>query len=293
MTHIVAVAGGKGGTGKTFVAANIAYLLGNRSIETLLVDADVENPSIQSILGIHIDRIVPVKRFKPIIDQGRCNGCGLCVEKCPEHALTLLPNNKLLFIESLCAGCGVCRLICPFNAIKYGEVVEGVFKYGRAGNGIDVVIGELVPGNRRSIVLVTKLIEEHRELFKKYSYVIIDSPPGSGGALYPIIKYSSHIIAVTEPTPLGVHDLRKFLTLMDKYGDDNKHLLVVINKYGLPSRSYSELEEIIRERDLPYVKVPYSDLVPKTYILGKPLASLYTRIELSKELDKIANFILR
>jgi len=289
MTTIVAVAGGKGGTGKTFIATNIAYILSAKKAKTLLVDADVDNPSIESVLQININRVVYAKKFKPVVNQGKCRGCGLCTEKCPHHALTLLPSKKLVFIETLCIGCSICRLVCPHNAISNGESIEGLFKYGTTREGIAVIIGELVPGNKRSIVMVTRLIEEHLEVFKKYNYVIIDSPPGTSSILHPIIKYSTHVLVITEPTPLGVHDFKKFLKLVNKYC--NKKLLVIINKYGVPSRSYGEIEEFLRKQKLPYIRIPYSNIVFKSYVSREILATMYRGTEVYRQLEKIAEFI--
>ena len=291
MTHIIAIAGGKGGTGKTFIAVNITYIIGNENEKILLIDADVENPSVPSVINISFTKIIESKSFKPVINEKKCNKCGLCVKNCPEHALTLLPTGKLLYLDTLCASCGVCQLICPTGAIGSGEKVEGLFKYGVLNDNIDIIVGELIPGNRRSAALIVRLIENHKDLFKKYKYIIVDSPPGSGVGLYSILKYATHIVAVTEPTPLGVNDLKKFLTLIDKYEWYNKKVLVVINKYGIPSNSYSDLEQIIKERGLLYVKIPYSKLVLKTYLLREPFVKLYSQTEVAEGLRRIVDFV--
>ena len=173
----------------------------------------------------------------------------------------------------------------------FGSKVDGVFKYGVVSDYIYVIIGELVPGNRRSENLIVKLIEDHKDMFKNYEYVVIDSPPGTGVGLYSILRYSSHVIAVTEPTPLGVNDLSKFLMLVSKYGGDHMKVLVVINKYGIPGNSYEELRRVIKSKGLNSVEIPYSDDVFRSYLMGKPLIEVYQQSDVVKKLRKIIEFI--
>ena len=140
MTKIITVAGGKGGTGKTTVAVNLSYLLSKRG-KTILVDADVENPCVPATIAgrIVVNRIVEVKGFKPVFDYGKCVKCGLCVEKCPEHSLTMLPSGRIIYFETLCSGCSSCMLVCPANAISEGYRLEGLFRFGRALDAMDAV----------------------------------------------------------------------------------------------------------------------------------------------------------
>lgn len=291
MTRVVAVAGGKGGTGKTLVAASIAYLLSSRGFKILIVDADVDNPSISSLLRVEFTEVKEVTSFKPVIDGGRCTGCGECVRNCHENALALLPGGRVVLIESLCDGCGVCQLVCPVGAITEGRRVDGVVRYGREAGGADLIVGELAPGCRRTAALITRLIEDHKDVFKKYDYVVIDSPPGAGGSLYPIIRYADTVVAVTEPTPLGVSDLKKFLAMLEKYWQGRRQALVVINKYGLPSKSYRELEDLISEHGLRYVKIPYSDLVPASYVRRELIVATHPESEVSKSMNEIIRYI--
>jgi len=293
MTSIVAIIGGKGGTGKTFIALNIAYLLRSMGAKVLLVDADVENPSIHTLTDTEILKVTVYKSFKPVVNEAKCSKCRLCIESCPEHSLIILPTGRIIHIESLCSGCGVCRLVCPSEAIEAGERVEGLFKYGTIkDNGIDILVGELLPNSRKSILLITRLIEDHKSLFSNYEYVIIDSPPGSSIGLYPIIKYASHIIIVTEPTPLSVNDLKKVLTLIDKYKMKTTKILIAINKYGIPGGSYDDLNNIINTRSIPHIKIPYSNLVVETYLQCKPLVKLHPESTVTSKLKEIVNFIL-
>ncbi|WFO75024.1 P-loop NTPase [Desulfurococcaceae archaeon MEX13E-LK6-19] len=290
MTKIIVVAGGKGGVGKTFIAVNLAYALYNKGSRVLLVDADVENPSVLTIVKAKITNTIVSKSFRPVINYSVCDGCGICVNYCPEHALVLLPGKKLVFYETLCGGCSVCKLVCPQNAIDEGERREGVFKYGIVDKGFDVIVGELEPGNRRSIVLITKLIEEHKKRFNNYDYVVIDSPPGTGAGLYSILRYATHIVAVTEPTPLGISDLTKFLKLIEAYKENTK-TIIVVNKYGLSAKAYKTLEEIITQKRLPYIRIPYTKLVQESYTAGQPLILYNPDPNIISKIEELANLV--
>ena len=290
MSKVIAVAGGKGGTGKTFVALNLACLL-SKTHKTLLIDADVENPSIQSVIELNIDNIKSSISFKPKINEEKCQKCGLCVKNCPEHALIMLTSGRIMYFEDLCSGCEVCRMVCPSSAISSEEKIDGVFKYGSFNEKLSIIIGEIKPGNRRSGFMVTKLMEEHKHIYDQYDYVVIDSPPGSGIALLSIIKASNTIIAVTEPTPLGLSDLTKFLALIDKYGHPGTKLIMVINKYGLPGGHHKPLEDIASKRNMPLIKLPYSEDVMISYAEKKPLIDLNPSSPLAKGIAKLSKII--
>ena len=285
----IAVAGGKGGTGKTFVAVNLARLLSSRD-KTLLVDADVENPSTLFALPAEVKEVKQVESFKPLIDEAKCSKCGLCVKNCPEHALVMLVDKRILYFEDLCCGCEVCKLVCPSSAVNRGLRVEGLFKYGSYGESLDVVVGELKPGIRRSGFMITRLIEEHRGLFEKYSYVVVDSPPGSGVGLLSVVKEADVVVAVSEPTPLGLNDLKKFLTLLERV-EKRLKVILVVNKHGLPGGLERDLEEEASKRGLPVIAIPYSELVVKSYVERRPIVDLHPESQVSKGLVEVAKLV--
>ncbi|MHC1627646.1 MAG: P-loop NTPase [Candidatus Nezhaarchaeales archaeon] len=291
MSRVIAIAGGKGGTGKTFIASNLAYAL-SKEYRVLLIDADVENPSVQTILKLDVKSIKDSRSFKPLINEEKCQKCGLCSKNCPEHALIMLISGKIMYFEDLCSGCEVCKIVCPSSAITEDAKIDGVFKYGSYGDKLDVVIGEIKPGNRRSGFMTTKLIEEHKHMYERYDYVVIDSPPGSGVALLSIIKHSDVVVAVTEPTPLGLSDLTKFLMLIDKYRKTTLKLIMAINKYDLPGGLSKPLEEIALEKGLPVVRLPYSEAVMKSYSERKPLVDLEPRSSLTQEIIKLSKMVM-
>jgi len=268
LTEIISVAGGKGGTGKTLVAVNLAYML-NQDRRTLLVDVDVDNPCTRSFFEVRQLWEKKVLEFRPKINQDLCKLCGICVRNCPEHALVMIPGKQVMLVEELCAGCGVCRLVCPFNAIEESWIEGGVVKGYETGDGIDLVVGELQPTRRRSPVMILKTLNVVKDLIEKYEYIVMDAPPGADAGIYSIMDYSETILAVTEPTPLGLMDLKKIYRLYQKFFHGRKRFMVIINKYGLPGGSDQETRRFLEENGIAWTTIPYDDLIVRSYIAGE------------------------
>ena len=268
MTEIISVAGGKGGTGKTLVAVNLAYML-NQDRRTLLVDVDVDNPCTRSFFEVRQLWEKKVLEFRPKINQDLCKLCGICVRNCPEHALVMIPGKQVMLVEELCAGCGVCRLVCPFNAIEESWIEGGVVKGYETEDGIDLVVGELQPTRRRSPVMILKTLNVVKDLIEKYEYIVMDAPPGADAGIYSIMDYSETILAVTEPTPLGLMDLKKIYRLYQKFFHGRKRFMVIINKYGLPGGSDQETRRFLEENGIAWTTIPYDDLIVRSYIAGE------------------------
>ena len=263
MARVLAVAGGKGGAGKTFVSLSLASLAASRGLRVLLVDADVSNPSATLCLAPSTQWVKNVETFLPRIDGSKCVKCLKCVEYCPERALVAVPSKGVTLVENLCNGCTLCKLVCPVNAVLDGSRVEGFIKFGRALE-IDVLSGELAVGSRREATVIQELIEEAKRVWRGYDAVIIDSPPGTSAKLYPILREAEGIAIVTEPTPLGLSDFTKFLELLDRLGKLGR-AVAALNKAGLSPSIEARIKELCESRGIPLVEVPYSDSVPKAY----------------------------
>ena len=289
MSKIVAVLGGKGGVGKTFVAVNVAKVLGEEG-RTLLIDADVDNPST-----IHFLKAEPVWRervesFVPAIDRSRCVECLNCVKHCPERALFHIPGNGVKLVPDLCNGCGVCRIVCPANAVGEGRKVEGWIEFYRC-EYVDLLLGRLEIGSRREAFVIEKLLSRAARMWSGYSYVVIDSPPGSSAKLYPIARSSSSIALVTEPTPLGLSDLIKALNLVEKVCRGAR-VVLVINKSGLNREVEERILEIARSRNLRVFSIPYSDTVPRSIAGRRMYVDTYVD-DISQSLRELARELVR
>jgi len=198
---IISVASGKGGTGKTTVAVNLALsLIDSHSVQFL--DCDVEEPNAHFFLNIHTLQSKPVFLPVPEIIEEKCTYCGKCAEVCVYNAIAVLKDNVLVFPE-LCHGCGGCTLLCPEQAIKEKGQKIGVIEYG-SDNNLQFIHGKLDIGQAMS----PPIIREVKKHINAAQTIIIDVPPGTSCPVIEAVKGSDVSLLVTEPTPFGLNDLR-------------------------------------------------------------------------------------
>ncbi len=196
---IISIASGKGGTGKTTVATNLAYSLQS---EVLLLDCDVEEPNAHLFLNPKIEKRETVFTPVPIIDNEKCTFCKKCAEICRFKAIAVLKNNVLVFPE-LCHSCGGCIVVCPENAVSETERELGEIEIGSTDN-IGFIHGRLRIGEAMSPPLIKKV----RSYTDNKKINIIDAPPGTSCPVIAAMKNTDFVLLVTEPTPFGLHDLK-------------------------------------------------------------------------------------
>jgi len=198
----IAIASGKGGTGKTTIATNLAAVLSNDGRAVELLDCDVEEPNCHIFVKPEIESSKKVTVPVPKVDEEKCTGCGTCGEVCQYSAIVCLKGKVLVFPE-LCHSCGGCMLFCPENAIteegrEIGYVEIGIAKGFRFAQG-RLRIGE---------VMAPPLIGAVRQKALENEVTIIDAPPGTSCPVIEAVKDTDYIILVTEPTPFGLNDLK-------------------------------------------------------------------------------------
>ncbi|MBN1932828.1 MAG: ATP-binding protein [Desulfobacterales bacterium] len=196
---IIAIASGKGGTGKTTVAVNLACSSIADSVR--LLDCDVEEPNCHIFLNPEIQRCEIVGIPVPEVDENKCIACSECSRICQYHAIASLKTKPLVFPE-LCHGCGGCTKICPTGAISEIRQEIGVVEFGRYDN-IEFVHGRLNIGQAMS----PPLIRAVKQNVAANGITIIDCPPGTSCPVIAAVKDSDYVVLVTEPTPFGLHDL--------------------------------------------------------------------------------------
>jgi MinD superfamily P-loop ATPase len=196
---IISIASGKGGTGKTTVATNLAVSLGKGG---QLLDCDVEEPNAHLFIRPELEKTISVGMSVPEVDEQKCTHCGQCAEICQYKAIVVIGETVLPFHE-LCHGCGGCMLVCPEKAITEGTRELGTIETGHR-NGLEFVHGILRVGEAMAPPLIRKV----RTFAKPDRVTIIDAPPGTSCPVIAAIKGADFVLLVTEPTPFGLHDLK-------------------------------------------------------------------------------------
>lgn len=199
----IAIASGKGGTGKTTVATNLALTLAEEGRKVTYFDCDVEEPNGHIFLQPKIERKDSVGIPVPQVDMEKCIGCGLCGQICQYSAIVVI-NKKVLTFPELCNGCGGCSLVCPVEAISEVPRQIGVVEEGRA-DGIRFFQGILRVGEVRSTPLIRQV---KRSLSSCDGIKIVDAPPGTSCPVIEAVKGVDFVLLVTEPTPFGLNDLK-------------------------------------------------------------------------------------
>ncbi|MDI9472739.1 MAG: 4Fe-4S binding protein [Tissierellia bacterium] len=207
----IAVLSGKGGTGKTFIAVNLAAA----AKASTYVDCDVEEPNGHLFLKPEHVREQEISVKIPVVDHEKCNGCRKCVDFCNFNALAYI-NNKLRIFDDVCHSCGGCLLVCPEDAFTEKDKVVGKVQRGISDNVI-VWTGILNTGEATGIPIISELLNASSQEPSELTF--IDSPPGSSCIVMESIKEADYCILVAEPTIFGVHNLNmvyELVTLFDK-----------------------------------------------------------------------------
>ncbi|MEJ2110870.1 MAG: ATP-binding protein [Acidobacteriota bacterium] len=232
---ILGIASGKGGTGKTTVAANLAVCLPS---PVRLLDCDVEEPNCHIFLKPDIQSTERITIPVPIVDENLCVGCGECSRVCRYNAMVTLKSKTLVFPE-LCHGCGGCWEICPEKAISEGKRGIGTLSLGQA-HQVSIVQGLLDIGQALSPPLI-RAVNRHS---LNNGITIIDCPPGTSCPVITAVKKCDYVLLVAESSPFGLHDLKLAVETLRKL---NLNFGVVINRENALNQSvadYCQKEEI-------------------------------------------------
>jgi MinD superfamily P-loop ATPase len=276
----IAIASGKGGTGKTTIATSLAISLvggwGQYSpapIAPLFLDCDVEAPNAHLFLKPAFEQRQEVGILIPQLNQKLCTYCGKCAEVCQFHAIAVLGKKALVFPQ-LCHGCGSCTLICLEGAISEEMDELGVLERGSTQSGVDFARGVLNIGEPMAVPIIRQL--------KKWvvpqpgQVVIIDASPGASCPVVEAVRDADFLLLVTEPTPFGLHDLKLAVEMARELQIPTGVILNRCDDHSPDGRYNSIVEEYCREQGLSILlRIPFEREIAEGIAQGKTLVEIH------------------
>ena len=276
---IISIASGKGGTGKTTVATNLAVSLGSK---VQILDCDVEEPNAHLFIQPHMEETRTITTPVPEVDMEKCNLCGKCGEICQFRAIVVIGETVLPFVE-MCHSCGGCREVCPEKAITETTRELGRIEKGHR-NGLEFIHGKLRVGEAMS----PPLIKSVRQYTRPDMLTIIDAPPGTSCPVIAAMKDADFVLLVTEPTPFGLHDL--------------KLAVGAVRILGIPCGLVINRSDMGDDRVLDYAKkesvpvlmeIPFDRKIAEAYSRGDMIVEAMPEwrerfVQLYQDIDRIA-----
>lgn len=274
----IAIASGKGGTGKTTLSTNLATFLGEHE-SVVLVDLDVEEPNSNLFLNKELLKKEAKMKMIPRWDSTSCTQCADCVQNCNFNALLFIANEILVF-PNLCHSCYACSELCPTGSLPMEPIKMGELSHFLAGD-IEFVEGRLNIGEEQAVSLIAqtkKYVDQH---FEDETIKIFDSPPGTSCPVIEAIKDADFVILITEPTPFGLHDLA---LAVETTRILEKDFGVVINRYGMGN---DDVINYCQHENIPVLgKIPHLLEAAKLYSEGKLIYQVIPSFK--DQIEKIA-----
>lgn len=266
----IAISGGKGGVGKSTVAILLANKFSQEGKRVLLCDCDVECPNDYLLLSQKLGK--PKERVFaefPKLNKKKCTKCGLCAKVCRSNAIFQAPGKYPVFIKSLCSGCGACWTVCPYGAIEPQKEETGRIFVNNVKSQFWLITGLAKAGLEETGPIVAQAKKFALKFAKnlKADYLIIDTAPGTHCPVISAIMDCDFVYAVTEPTPMGGHDLNLILDLCRKLKLKSK---IILNQANLGDKK--EVEKIAKKYKIRIEKeIPYSKKLVNAYSKGRLL----------------------
>lgn len=258
----IAVASGKGGTGKTFVATNLFQTLSKKGLRTVLVDCDAEAPNVLAFFKAEKKWEEQVTHQVPVIDSEMCVFCGKCHDYCEYKAIFYIPTMKVIQVmEELCHGCGACGYACEFGAITEKPVSLGVVSGFSVNENSALIESRTDIGVMSPVNLIKSAISK---VDPATEIAIFDSPPGTSCPFIHTAARADYVVLVTEPTPFGLSDLRQSVETLKQL---KKPCGVIVNRAGLGN---NDVYRYLNEENIPLLlEIPFSREIAGYYTSGQ------------------------
>jgi MinD superfamily P-loop ATPase len=275
---IISVVSGKGGAGKTTLAASIAQVF-----STEFYDLDVDAPNAEYFLQPDFSEKTPITQPVPVFSEELCDGCGICTKECRFHALYRIMKTVYLS-EPLCHGCGLCKMVCPQQAISYHDAPVGDIRSGYSQRTSNMVhVGDLTIGSTRGTYLISEMVKR----IDSDKLSVIDGPPGNSCAAVAAIKPADLVVLVVEPTPFGFHDMQQTEQIVQQMG---KNYLIIANK----AMSTNNVDQYFQDKaKKATLTIPLENRYHKANLQGEILSQQFSEIHIglhtaiSRELEKL------
>ena len=279
----IAIASGKGGTGKTLVSTNLFWTAQNAGISATLVDCDAEEPNVAEFISGVKTESQTVSQNIPVIDSEKCTFCGKCFDYCNYHAIIYLPSSKYIqVVEDLCHDCGACSVACKFGAINEKVKQVGVVQSYQFNEAASIIESRAEVGVYSPVPVIKKAIK----VANNNELVILDSPPGISCPFIATVDNADFVVLVTEPTPFGLNDLKLSAETLQQL---QKPFGVIVNRAGLGN---NEVYNWLKTNNIPLLwEIPFDKEIARIYSEGKLIAeenpTFRTQfIELLKNIEK-------
>lgn len=287
----IAIASGKGGVGKSSVAASLIYLLKDE-YSLIAVDADADAPNLDLLFGVEKweeeKELVGAKVAR--INTTTCVRCGICAERCPYDCIKIVDGNYVVN-ELTCEGCGVCKLVCPVEGtITLEEVRSGIIRKTTTKYGFPLISAQLDVGRPNSGKLVTEEKEWAKRIMKEQNleHMIVDSAAGIGCQVIASLGEADVALLVAEPTPASLSDVKRIYKVVQHFREP---AYLIINKADL-NPSFRGLYEFAEEEGIPIIgEIPYDRAIPQSMTMLKPVVEAFPNSKASKALKEVAEII--
>jgi len=261
----IAIASGKGGTGKTFISTNLFNALQKAGEKVSLVDCDAEEPNDREFIAGEFLQSFDVTQKIPVIDESKCTYCGKCYEYCNYNAIFFLGEQRMIrVLEDQCHGCGACSVACEYGAITEKDDLLGAVSTYKVQQNSNLIEARMKVGVHSAVPVIKAAIKSAVDA----DVVLLDSPPGTSCPFIQTVETANYVVLVTEPTPFGLSDLRQSVDTLKSMG---KSCGVIVNRAGLGN---DEVFDYLKKENIALLmSVPFDKSIAMTYSNGKLISN--------------------